>query len=89
MATPPINRIEVVLKATRTEPLHLWVQSTAPLARRFDYGEQESRKILGGLAIFGVLAAYLFPAATVMLLLLRLIVILPLALVGMAGFSRG
>ncbi|WP_363349437.1 hypothetical protein [Methylocystis echinoides] len=70
------------------DPLRLWVPSTAQLARRLEYSKEKSRQVFGGLAIFVALAAYLFPAATVMLVLLSLIVIFPMRLVGMAGFSR-
>jgi hypothetical protein len=74
--------------ADQADPLRLWVQSTAQLARRLEYSKEKSRHVLGGLAIFFALAAYLFPAGTVMLILLSLIVIFPMRLVGMAGFSR-
>ncbi|WP_363351960.1 hypothetical protein [Methylocystis echinoides] len=89
MAPPQPDRIEVVLMADEAQPLRFWVQSTAQLARKLEYGREKSRQILAALAVVLVLAVYLFPAATVMLILLSLIVIFPLALVGMAGFSRG
>lgn len=66
-------------------PLRLWVQSTAQLARRLEYSKEKFRHVF---AIFFALAADLFPAATAMLILLSLIVIFPMRLVGMAGFSR-
>jgi hypothetical protein len=88
VVTPPNDRIEIVFMADQADPLRLWVQSTAQLATRLEYSKEKSRQVLGGLAICFALALYLFPAATVMLILLSLIVIFPMRLVGMAGFSR-
>ncbi len=89
MALPSKDRIEIILMADKAEPIHLWVQSSVELARRLEYDKEKSTRILSGLAVLLLLALLLFPAATVLLSLLSLIVIFPMALVGMAGYFRG
>ncbi len=83
------NRFEIVLMADQPAPIHLWIQVTAELAKRVEYGKEMSFRIIGGVTLFLILVLYFFPAATVMLFLLGLIVIFPLGLVGMAGYFRG
>lgn len=89
MVLAPNNRIEIVLMADQAAPIHLWVQSSAELARRLEYNKERSTRILGGSAILLLMAFLLIPAATVFLFLLGVIVVFPLALVGMAGYFRG
>jgi len=89
MDTPPKDRIEVILMADQADPAHLWIQSTAAQARRMEFNKETSVRILGGAAAVFLLSLYLIPAKTVILLLLSLIILFPLKLIGMAGFSRG
>lgn len=89
MALPPEDRIEIVLMSNEAEPIHLWVQTSAALARRLEYNKEKSTRILGGLGVLLFLAFLLIPAATVFLFLMGVIVFFPLALVGMAGYFRG
>lgn len=42
MVTPPNDRIEIVLMANQADPLRLWVQSTAQLARKVEYTAERS-----------------------------------------------
>ncbi len=87
--TRPENRFEIVLMADQPAPIHLWMQSTAELAKRIEYVKEMTLRVIGGATLFLILVLYFFPAATVMLFLLGLIVIFPLGLIGMAGYSRG
>ena len=89
MVTPPNHRLEIVLMADQASPVRFWAQSTAELAKHIEYGKEKSIRILGGVALFLILVLYLFPAATVIVFLLGVIVVLPASLVGMAGYSRG
>ena len=89
MVTPPKARLEIVLLADQSAPIHLWLQSTAELARRFEYDKQRSTRILGGAALFLVLLLYLFPALVIIPVLVSVMVLFPLTLVGMAGYFRG
>jgi hypothetical protein len=89
MKIPPKDRLEIVLMADVGVPIKLWVESTGALAKRIEYGKEKSIRILGGAAILFIFVFYLFPAAVVILLLLGLLVLFPLKLVGMAGYSRG
>jgi hypothetical protein len=82
MVTPPKARLEIVLLADQSAPIHLWLQSTAELARRFEYDKQRSTRILGGAALFLVLMLYLFPALVVIPVLVSVMVLFPLTLVG-------
>jgi hypothetical protein len=89
MVTPPKHRIEIVLMADQAAPVRFWAQSTAELAKHIEYDKEKSIRILGGAALFLIIALYAFPAATVISFLIGVIVILPLNLVEMAGYSRG
>ena len=51
MVTPPRDRFEIVLLADQSAPIHLWLQSTAELAKRFEYNKDRSARILGGAAL--------------------------------------
>jgi hypothetical protein len=88
MVIPPKHRLEIVLMADQPAPVRLWVQSTAKLAGRTEYGKEKSIRIIGGAALFLIIALYLFPAAIVISFLLGVIIIFPAVLVGMAGYSR-
>ncbi|GLI94993.1 hypothetical protein [Methylocystis echinoides] len=87
--TPPNDRIEVVLMADQARPMHLWLQSTAELARRYSFNKEKSVRVVGGAAALLFVMFLLSPGGTVILLLLSLIVFFPMSLVGMAGFFRG
>lgn len=87
--TPPTDRIEVVLMADQQHPVHLWLQSTAELARRYDFNKDKSFRVLAGAAALLFLMFFLSPGGTVILALLGLIVLFPMTLVGMAGYFRG
>ena len=89
MVTQPKYRLEIVLMADQAAPVRFWAQSTAELAKRIDYDKEKSIRILGGAALFLIIALYLFPAATVISFLMGIIVVLPASLVGRAGYSRG
>jgi len=89
METPPKDRFELVFLADQPAPIRLWTQSTESLARRFEWGKEKSIRIIGGAACALLMMLYLFPGFTVMLALLSLIILFPLKLVGMAGYSRG
>jgi hypothetical protein len=89
MVTPPKARLEIVLLADQSAPIHLWLQSTAELTRRFEYDKQRSTRILGGAALVLVLMLYLFPALVIIPVLVSVMVLFPLTLVGMAGYFRG
>jgi hypothetical protein len=86
--TPPNDRIEVVLMADQARPMHLWLQSTAELARRYEFNREKSLRVLGGAALLLLLMFLLSPGGTVILILLGVILFFPMALVGMAGFFR-
>ena len=85
----PSKRVEIVLMADQAEPLHLWIEAPAALARRREFDKATSMRVIGGAAGLFLLALLLIPAATALLFLLALIIVFPLTLVGMAGFSRG
>lgn len=89
MMEPPKDRIEISLQPTDTPPIRLWVQTPADYARRYEFDRQKSLQILGGAGVFLLLMLYFAPASTVMLLLIGLIIIFPMSLVGMMGYSRG
>ena len=82
-------RFEIVLLADQSAPIHLWIQSTAELAKRFEYNKDRSARILGGAALFLVFLLYLFPALVIIPVLVSVVVLFPLTLVGMAGYFRG
>lgn len=87
--TPPNDRIEVVLMADQPRPMHLWLQSTAQMARRYDFDREKSLRVVGGAVALLFVMFLLSPGGTVILLLLSLILFFPMSLVGMAGFFRG
>ncbi len=89
MVTPPKHRLEIVLMADQAMPVRFWAQSTAELAKHIECDKEKSIRILGGVALFLIIALYVFPAATVISFLMGVIVFLPANLVGMAGYSRG
>jgi fatty acid desaturase len=89
MVTPPKHRLEIVLMADQAAPVRFWAQSTAELAKRIEYDKEKSIRIVAGVALFLIIALYVFPAATVISFLMGIIVFLPANLVGMAGYSRG
>jgi hypothetical protein len=89
MISPPKDRVEVVLMSGEAAPVRLWVQSPADFARRHEFDRQKSLQILGGAGVFLLLTLYFAPAATIILLLIALIIIFPMSLVGMMGYSRG
>ena len=89
MIIPPKHRLELVLMADQTAPVRFWVQSTAELTNQIEYDKEKSIRILGGAALFLIIALYLFPAAIVISFLMGVIVVFPAVLVGMAGYSRG
>jgi hypothetical protein len=88
MMTPPNDRVEVVLMADQARPLHLWLQSTSELGRRYEFDKDKSLRVIGGAAALLLFMFFISPGATVILLLLSLIVLFPLTLVGMAGYFR-
>lgn len=89
MIVPPKDRIEVVLMADQASPVHVWLQSTTELARRYEFNKDKSFRVIAGAAALLLFMFFLFPGGTVILLLLSLIVFFPLTLVGMAGYFRG
>lgn len=88
MVTLPKHRLEIVLMADQAAPVRFWAQSTAELAKRIEYDKEKSIRIIGGMALFLIIALYVSPAATVITFLIGIIVFLPANLVGMAGYSR-
>jgi hypothetical protein len=89
MVAPPKNRVELVLMSDHPAPIHLWVKSTAELARRFEFNKEKSIRFLSALAVSLVLMILFFRGATLILLLIALMVLLPLWLVELTGFFRG
>jgi hypothetical protein len=88
MTELPKDRVEIVLKPTEAAPIRLWVQAPSGFARHYDYDRDKSLKILGGAGVFLLLMLYFAPAATVFLALVGLMVVFPMSLVGMMGYSR-
>lgn len=88
MVSPPKDRIEVVLMNNQPNETHLWVQATADLARRYEFDKDKSFKVIGGAAGLYILLFYISPATAIILLLVFLIILFPLSMVGMAGYSR-
>lgn len=89
MIVPPKDRIEVVLMADQANPVHVWLQSTTELARRYEFNKDKSFRVIAGAVALLLFMFFLSPGGTVILLLLSLIVFFPLTLVGMAGYFRG
>lgn len=88
MSERPRERIELVLKPNEGPPIRLWVEAPAGFARRYDFDREKSLQILGGVGVFLLLTLYFAPAATIILLLIGVIILFPMSLVGMAGYSR-
>ena len=88
MALPPKDRIELVLASDQAAPIHLWIQSNSELARRIELNKEKSVRVLACAALFFIAMLYFFPALTVSLLLMGLIVLFPMTLVGMTGYFR-
>ena len=88
MSSPTKDRIELVLMADDAKLFRFWVEAPSGFGRRYEFKKDKSLRILGGGAVLALLTLYLFPAASVMTSLLGLIIVFPLSLVGMMGFSR-
>ena len=88
MVSPSNDRLELVLM--NNEPAHtrLWLQTPAGYARRYEFDKGKSLKIIGAVAVSLLLMLYFAPAFTIMSFLVLLIILIPLAMVGMAGYSR-
>jgi hypothetical protein len=89
MMEPPKHRIEISLQPIEAPPIRLWIQSSADFARLYGFDRQKSLQILGGAGVFLLIMLYFAPASTVILLLIGVMVLFPMSLVGMAGYSRG
>jgi hypothetical protein len=89
MVAPPQDRFEIVFLADQQAPIHFWVQLTTQWAKRIEFDKDKSSRVFVAAILFLLLALYLFPAATVMLVLIAAIILFPLSLVGMAGYYRG
>lgn len=88
MVSAPKDRIEIVLMNNQPNQTHLWVQTTAELARRYEFDKDKSFKIIGGAVGLFMLLLYISPATAIISLLVCLIILFPLSIVGMAGYSR-
>jgi hypothetical protein len=82
------DRIVVVLMNNDPNQTQIWVQVNSALAKRYEFDKDKSIKLFGGVTILFLLMLYISPATVIILLLVSLIIIFPLSLVGMAGFSR-
>ena len=82
------DRIEVVLMNNDPNQTQIWVQANSALAKRYEFDKDKSIKLFGGATGLFLLMLYISPATVTILLLVSLIIIFPLSLVGMAGFSR-
>lgn len=88
MVSTPKDRIEIVLKNNQPNQIHLWVQTSAELARRYEFDKDKSLKIIGGTAALIILIFYISPATAIISLLVCLIILFPLSIVGMAGYFQ-
>lgn len=88
MVSPPKDRIELVLMNNQPNQTHLWLQTNADLARRYEYDKDKSFKIIGGAVGIFIIILYISPATAIISLLVCLIILFPLSVVGMAGYSR-
>lgn len=88
MVGPSNDRIELVLMKNEPAHMRVWMQIPAGFARRYEFDKDKSLKIFGGIAVFLLLMLYFAPAMSIMLFLLLLIILVPLSMVGMAGYSR-
>ena len=89
MPVPPNDRLEFVLMATEDRPIHLWVQTNGDFAKLYEYDRKKSLQILGSASVLIFLMLVFATATAVFLLLLGLIIVVPLALVGMVGYWLG
>jgi uncharacterized membrane protein len=89
MPVPPEDRLEIVLMVTDDKPIHFWVQTNGDFAQLYEYDRKKSLQIFAGASVFLVLMLFFATATTVFLLLLSLIILFPLALVGMVGYWLG
>ena len=87
MVAPLKDLIELVLMKNEPAQTRLWVQAPAGFARRYEYDKGTSIKIIGGSALFLLLMLYFAPALTIIVFLVLLIVLVPLYMVEMAGYS--
>lgn len=88
MVSAPKDRIEIVLMNNQPNQTHLWVQSNAELARRYEFDKDKSFKIIGGAVGLFMLLLYISPATAIISLLVCLIILFPLSIVGMAGYFQ-
>ena len=88
MSLPTKDRIEIILKVDDAKLIRLWVEAPAGYSQRYEFTREKSLRLVCGAAGFAFLLLYLFPAASVMTSLLCLIIVFPLSLVGIIGFSR-
>lgn len=88
MVAPLNNRIELVLMKNEPAQTRLWVQTPAGFARRYEFDKGTSIKIISGSVVFLLLMMYFAPALTIIVFLVLLIVLVPLFMVEMAGYSR-
>ena len=88
MVAPTTDRIELILMKNDPACMRLWVQTPAGFARRYEVDKDMSMKIIGGSALFLLLMIYFAPAFTIMSLLVLLIILVPLSMVGLAGYAR-
>ena len=88
MVGPSNDRIELVLMKNEPAHIRLWMHTPAGFARRYEFDKDKSLKIVGGMALFFLLMLYFAPAMSIMLFLVLLIILVPLSMVGMAGYSR-
>ncbi len=88
MVAPLNDRIEFILMKNEPAQTRFWVQTPASFARRYEYDKEISIKIIGGSAVLLLLMLYFAPALTIITFLILLIVLVPLSMVGMAGYTR-
>lgn len=88
MVAPSNDRFELILMKAEPSQTRLWVQTPAGFARRYEFDRDKSIRIIGASAVFLLLMLYFAPALTIMTSLVLLIVLAPLTMVGMAGYSR-
>ena len=88
MVEPSNNRIELVLMKNEPAHIRLWLHTPAGFARRYEFDKDKSLKIVGGMALFLLLMLYFAPAMSIMLFLVLLIILVPLSMVDLAGYSR-
>lgn len=82
------DRFELVLMNNDPAQTRLWMQTPAGFARRYECDKDKSIKLLGAMAVVLLLMLYFAPAFTIISFLVLLIILVPLSMVGMAGYSR-